>query len=153
MRNRQRLLTVTATTVLAAAALAVPHSGPACQVRGELPDRSCTPGQVDPTITAEQVCNGQAAGRPRRVSARMKREAILAYGMAPATFHGEIDHLVSRQLGGADTPDNLWPEAGPIPNPKDAVENALRRAVCDGRITLAEAQRRIATDWTTALPH
>jgi hypothetical protein len=31
------------------------------------------------------------------------------------------------------------------------VENALHRAVCDGETGLAEAQRLIAEDWTTAL--
>jgi len=30
------------------------------------------------------------------------------------------------------------------------VENALHRAVCDGRVTLAAAQRAIAHDWLTA---
>ena len=30
------------------------------------------------------------------------------------------------------------------------MENALHRAVCDGRVTLAAAQRAIAHDWLTA---
>ncbi len=37
-----------------------------------------------------------------------------------------------------------------LPNPKDAVEDALNRAVCDGRVSLARAQRAIARDWETA---
>ena len=38
----------------------------------------------------------------------------------------------------------------PTPNPKDKVEGALNRAVCDGQVTLAAAQNAIASNWTTA---
>jgi len=31
------------------------------------------------------------------------------------------------------------------------VENQLRSALCSGQITLVDAQKAIATDWTTAL--
>ena len=40
--------------------------------------------------------------------------------------------------------------AGTIPNPKDAVEDALKRAVCDGRIKLRAAQAAIAQNWLKA---
>ena len=39
---------------------------------------------------------------------------------------------------------------GTLPNPKDTVENALHRAVCDGRVPLRAAQRAIAVNWKTA---
>ena len=42
---------------------------------------------------------------------------------------------------------NLWPEPGASPNPKDAVEDAARRAVCDGSMSLTAAQQAMATDW------
>jgi hypothetical protein len=45
---------------------------------------------------------------------------------------------------------NLWVEAGPIPNTKDAVEEALNHAVCDGQITLRAAQLEIARNWIKA---
>lgn len=118
-----------------------------CVIVNELPDRSCTPGSYDKTITRTQVCNGEAAGRPRKVTAAMKQRVLTAYGFDPATFQGEIDHLVSRELGGTDVVTNLWPEVGKIPNPKDAVENRLRREICTGKITLRQAQKVIATDW------
>jgi hypothetical protein len=41
-------------------------------------------------------------------------------------------------------------QAGPIPNPKDAVEDALHDAVCGGQIRLRAAQREIATNWIKA---
>lgn len=34
-----------------------------------------------------------------------------------------------------------------MPNPKDALGDELNQEVCDGRITLAQAQRAIATNW------
>jgi hypothetical protein len=63
----------------------------------------------------------------------------------------ELDHLISLELGGAPTdPANLWPELGPSPNPKDAIEGRLKQQVCNGQLSLAEAQHEIATNWTTA---
>ena len=52
------------------------------------------------------------------------------------------------ELGGAvNDPRNLWPEPGASPNPKDAVEDELNREVCDGQMTLPQAQRAITTNW------
>jgi hypothetical protein len=46
-------------------------------------------------------------------------------------------------------PRNLWPEPGASPNPKDQVEGAANRAVCEGWMPLADAQRAIVGDWVT----
>jgi hypothetical protein len=66
----------------------------------------------------------------------------------------EIDHLISRELGGADDVRNLWPEAyGTSPRNavrKDRLENALHKEVCAGGLTLEAAQKAIATDWIAA---
>jgi hypothetical protein len=67
----------------------------------------------------------------------------------------EYDHLVSLELGGANSVSNLWPEpnksgATGTTNPKDAVENTLHKAVCSHQVTLAAAQQAIAHDWVTA---
>jgi hypothetical protein len=40
---------------------------------------------------------------------------------------------------------------GGVNNKKDPVESRLHTAVCDGKVTLAAAQRAMVTDWTTAL--
>ena len=66
----------------------------------------------------------------------------------------EEDHFLPLELGGAPRdPRNLWPEphAG-IKNSysKDSVENAVKKAVCAGQVTLAAAQNAMLTDWTTA---
>lgn len=72
----------------------------------------------------------------------------------------EYDHLLSLQLGGDPNDSrNLWlepPDPGHKPgtgvnNKKDPVETKLHTAVCSGQVTLAAAQRAIASDWTTAL--
>ena len=60
----------------------------------------------------------------------------------------ELDHRIPLALGGAPSdPRNLelqpWDEA----SEKDAIEACLARAVCDGKIALDEAQRRIWADW------
>ena len=73
----------------------------------------------------------------------------------PASF----DHLISLELGGADTLDNIWPECGPDGvtlnaryfKIKDIVENYLAAQVRDGSMTLEAAQRGIAADWTQYL--
>lgn len=66
----------------------------------------------------------------------------------------EEDHLISLELGGSPTdPHNLWAEPhhasiadGGSPQ-KDQTENFLHTQVCAGLISLAEAQKEIATDW------
>jgi len=66
----------------------------------------------------------------------------------------EEDHIISLQLGGAPRdPDNLWPEpwfGKWNARIKDVLETKMKRMVCNGEVTLAEAQKAIATDWTAA---
>jgi hypothetical protein len=67
-----------------------------------------------------------------------------------------LDHLISLELGGADTLDNIWPQCGPSRvklatryfKIKDGVENYLAAKVKAGEISLQDAQRGIAADWT-----
>jgi len=56
------------------------------------------------------------------------------------------------ELGGSNDAANLWPEAAPGVHEKDKVEDYLHKAVCSGRLSIDEAQRTIATDWTTVVP-
>ncbi|MGH7883836.1 MAG: hypothetical protein ACREN8_13210 [Candidatus Dormibacteraceae bacterium] len=78
----------------------------------------------------------------------LKRQQMAAYSESGSPHDYEEDHLISLELGGAPSDaKNLWPEAGRSPNPKDRVENVLNKAVCSGRMPLAVAQQKIATDW------
>lgn len=73
---------------------------------------------------------------------------MAAYGDNSPPSHYEYDHFVPIELGGAtNDPRNLWPEPGASPNPKDSIEEELNRRVCEHRMTLAQAQRAIATNW------
>ena len=77
-----------------------------------------------------------------------------AYGDTGSAGEYEYDHFVSLELGGAvNDPRNLWPEPGASPNPKDSVEDELHRQVCDGEMTLAQAQHAIATNWLALAKH
>jgi hypothetical protein len=91
---------------------------------------------------------------PTSYTTPLERTLIARYGLDLTPQQTELDHLIPLELGGHPTDvRNLFPEPfepRPGAHEKDVVENALRRGVCAGRISLAEAQRRIATDWTTA---
>lgn len=125
-----------------------------------LPDPDCTPGSTKGGITSlSQLCpvaHTRSIRPPLSFTSALKWRQLHVYdypGLAtrnPADF--EEDHLIPLELGGSPTDEaNLWPEPGPTPNRKDGIENRLHEAVCQGTLTLAEAQRRIATDWTKAI--
>ena len=63
----------------------------------------------------------------------------------------ELDHVISLELGGPpDDVANLWPEpctGDANAHQKDAVETTLETEVCRGAVSLADAQRMIASDW------
>lgn len=139
-----------------------------CRARGsglyELPDPRCTPGALDPAVTPQSIgrtiCRAGWTDRvrpPERITEPEKYASMAAYGARGPASAYEYDHLVPLELGGApNDPRNLWPEpdyAHPEPfylNPKDHLEDALRRLVCDGTMPLARAQQLIAGDWVAA---
>jgi hypothetical protein len=128
-----------------------------------LPDPACTPGATDPRVTQENlavtVCSrGYTAlvRPPVEETDRVKHGLLLAYRQ---TLPSELDHLIPLELGGSSDVRNLWPEPPPSPNPKDKVEEELHALVCARTwggpgtpyLPLVDAQRLIASDWTTAL--
>jgi hypothetical protein len=125
-----------------------------CHVVGALPDANCTPGAVIATAMTDQICKPGYSGGVRNVSDSEKRAVYAEYGIyTHQTGQYEVDHLISLELGGSNDIANLWPEAAnPKPgfHQKDGLENTLHAKVCAGTITLAEAQREIATNWLQA---
>jgi hypothetical protein len=121
-----------------------------CHVNGLLPDAACTPGGVQ-TTDLRIVCHTATQGR-RQVSRELRRRVFEAYGLPPHEPSGayEVDHLVPLELGGSNAMANLWPEPAPGFHDKDQVENTLHARVCSGAMTLDDAQRAIAQDWTKA---
>lgn len=144
------------------------HSGRA-QNGAALPDRRCTPGAVDVTVTqgnlASTICRAggysESVRPPESVTEPFKRVALAAYAEAGPSSEYELDHLVPLGLGGASSVANLWPEPDDHPRPgfansKDVVELELHDLVCaavEGRrhLPLVTAQALIAEDWTTAM--
>lgn len=127
-----------------------------------LPDPVMTPGVANPAVTQdnihETICVSgwtKTVRPPVSYTNKLKREQMEAYGYAgmdPRSM--EEDHAISIELGGSPTdPKNLWPEPwdGEFgAHKKDVVETALKRLVCSGAMTLAEAQHEISTDWIAA---
>lgn len=130
-----------------------------------VPDSHCTPGAINSTVDLAVLQGGQfktACDRNKATSATKKQSTYAAYGVKkPASNTGakqtcELDHLISLELGGADTLDNIWPQCGPAGvklakryfKIKDGVENYLAVQVRTGAIPLEKAQREIASDWT-----
>lgn len=143
----------TGTAKLGAALVLLAFS--ALALAGDLPDLANTPGVARPGMTAIKVCSTKWGKDARHVSEAMKREVFAAYGMTNTKppCPCEIDHLVSRELGGADDVRNLWPQSfGSKWNAhlKDKLENRLNREMCAGRITLKQAQEMLVNDWRVA---
>jgi hypothetical protein len=141
------------TYLVLAVALAVPtahyrYHGPAV-----LNDLAVTPGDVRPDATVAQLCDPHFhTGTVRNVTEATKRAACAEYGLTATQCVGtqvEIDHLISLELGGSNDLKNLWPQpyAKPGAKEKDTVENWLHRQVCTQKMTLADAQHAIVTDW------
>ncbi|HKW21643.1 MAG TPA: HNH endonuclease signature motif containing protein [Ktedonobacterales bacterium] len=122
-----------------------------CQASGGLPDSACTPGAIFANVTTTQICQSGYASSVRNVPTSEKDQAYSEYGIAShSTGQYEVDHLVSLELGGSNDIANLWPElASPTPgfHQKDQVENYLHNQVCANKVSLAQAQQEIATNW------
>jgi len=149
--------------VTPAGAATVQRQPPAgsCHARGHglftLPDPRCSAGAVDRRVTQADIhstiCRRGYTRRvrpPESVTRIEKRASMVAYGDRGSSRRYEYDHLIPLELGGApNDPRNLWPEPGRTPNPKDELEDRLRRQVCEGVLPLASARRQIARDWVT----
>ena len=128
-----------------------------------LPLSAVTPGATNPAVTQaniqQTICkaNYKATIRPpASYTTKLKISQLAgAYkaftDKAPASY--EEDHLISLEIGGNPTdPKNLWPEpyAGTGARIKDQVENKLHDLVCAGKLSLADAQKAISTNWYAA---
>lgn len=140
-------------------ALAVMVLGLQAAFAGDLPDPKLTPGVSRPELTLEQICATKWGHDARAVTARMKRQVFAEYGLSGnddpfcRPDGCEIDHLVSRELGGADDVRNLWPQsyAGAWnAHMKDRLENRLHKEVCAGNLGLDAARKAISSDWRKA---
>lgn len=151
-------------------------SGPPRGAAGAyLPASTVTPGATNPSVTqasiGSTICRSgfTASIRPPVSYTDALKVSELAHGYAvggnqnPSAY--EEDHLIPLELGGSPTSvRNLWPEPwehssahpagfalpGTGAQSKDRIEDSLRSRVCAGQLTLAAAQRMIATNWRAA---
>jgi hypothetical protein len=109
-----------------------------------------TPGVLNPDVTQatirSTICrHGWTATirPPVSYTNALKRRQMRAYGETGPLSAYQEDHLISLELGGHPTdPRNLWPEPYPRASQVDRIENELNAQVCDGTLSLAEAQQR-----------
>jgi hypothetical protein len=130
----------------------------------DLPDSNKTPGMARQGLSKASICATKWGKDERFVTAAMKTKVFSLYGYlgyqdkrCVPDAHGktcEIDHLISRELGGADDVSNLWPQAyGSTPwnaHLKDKLENRLNKGMCAGHITLQQARDLLMHDWRIA---
>ena len=104
-----------------------------------LPDPSCTPGAVDPSVTqatiGSTICRSgwtATVRPPEDVTEPEKAGSAAAYGYTGTFDTAEYDHLVPLELGGdPNDPANLWvepndrPGATTVLNSKDGLEDTL----------------------------
>lgn len=160
------LTTVSITVTLAAPATATATAAPAhaatcAQSYLPLPDPACQPGAINPDVTQATIDSTicvpgwtRTVRPPVAYTNALKARQIAEYGYRDTDpAHYEEDHLIPLELGGAPRdPRNLWPEprynaGGATAAGKDRIENALKKNVCAGVMTLAAARTIMATDW------
>ena len=124
-----------------------------------LPDHRYTPGAIDARVTQENihatVCTKGYTDQVRpdkQYTNRLKREQLRQYGyldLNPKNY--EQDHLIPLNIGGNPSdPKNLWPQprfGEWSADKKDDLEFVIYKMVCNGEISLHQAQSKMAADW------
>ncbi|MEY2528314.1 MAG: hypothetical protein QOJ05_404 [Verrucomicrobiota bacterium] len=109
-----------------------------------VPNPKLTPGRVART---DKERGGVTGAMEQKVFARYR---------LPWSRRAEfkIDHLIPRELGGADSIDNLWPQSVRVrpygADRKELLTEVLLTRIAKGQITLAQAQEDIRRDWIDA---
>ena len=128
-----------------------------------LPDPDRTPGAVNPAITqaniGKTICkkgwSTKSIRPPVSYTTALKRKELSDWNYADKNMkHYELDHDIPLELGGAPRdPKNLWAEpwSGKYgAYVKDRLENQLHKLVCNGTLTLSQAQTSISQNWISA---
>lgn len=123
---------------------------------GYHPDPVMTPGAVYSTDKAT-ICSTTNQTRPRVGMESLRKRIFTAYKIPPKDWHlYQLDHLIDRGVGGADSVANLYPEklAGPrgaLIKDHQCDDRAWRMLCKDGSITVAQAQS-VFTNWEVECP-
>jgi len=135
--------------IVAVAVVGFTHLGRASS-RPIVADPARTPGVLNPDVTQANIrstiCRrGWTATirPPVSYTDALKREQMRQYGETGPLSAYQEDHLISLEMGGSPTdPRNLWPEPYPRAAQMDQIENQLNSEICDGQLTLAQAQAK-----------
>ena len=148
MTTRHLFLVVAAALLLVALVLRLEHHGtPAGTV---VADPVRTPGVVNPDVTQATIRSTicvrgwtRTVRPPVEYTNGLKAKQMRAYGERGSLSGYQEDHLISLELGGHPTdPRNLWPEPYPRASAVDQIENDLNSHVCDGSLSLQDAQEK-----------
>jgi len=129
------------------------YSLPALKAR-VFPNRALTPGAVR-SVGQKDVCAADDNDPAWLIPASVQQDVLREYGITSSQAKDyQLDYLIPPSLGGTADIHNVWPEpysnVGWNAHVKDDLENRLRQLVCEGRVSLPEAQRDISGDWTNA---
>jgi len=120
---------------------------------GDLPNPAITKGSAR-VVSVKELCT-TSTSLVRNVPESLKKDIYRNYGLngnnrSLCKEGYEIDHLISLELGGDNSANNLWAESycgNNNAHDKDKLENELHRQICSNRITLEDAQECIRTNW------
>jgi hypothetical protein len=115
-----------------------------------LPISALTPGDTL-AVDAKTICEKGYSASVRKVNAAEKLQVAAAYHYTGLSHDVEYDHLISLELGGSNSPKNLWPQPIADARIKDGLEHRLHAEVCSGKRSLKDAQQQIAADWVRLL--
>ena len=109
---------------------------------------SLTPGVLNPQVTQatirSTICRRgwtRTVRPPVSYTNALKLRQLGRLGLRGPPSAYQEDHLISLELGGNPVdPRNLWPEPYPRAAAVDRIENELNSRVCDGSLSLADAQ-------------
>ena len=141
--SRLLVIVAVALAVLAIVLRSREHHPPAV-----LADPVRTPGVLNRDVTQENIKQTICVpGWTRTVrpaveyTNALKVKQMRAYHELGSPSDYQEDHLISLELGGNPTdPRNLWPEPYPRAAAVDQIENDLNAKVCNGALSLADAQ-------------
>ena len=150
MTRRITAVDVLIAVCLVAAAVVFFGRGHAHPTNAILADPVRTPGVVNPNVTQANIrstiCKTgwtSTIRPPVSYTDALKVKQMKQYGETGSPSDYQEDHLISLEMGGNPTdPRNLWPEPYPRASQMDQIENQLNSEICDGQLTLAQAQEK-----------
>jgi len=120
----------------------------------QAPATAADPAVTQETLAATICVPGytQSIRHRTKHAARRKLELLAQAGLSPdAAADFRLDHLLPLALGGNPSdPSNLIIQPVALSYRKDRVERKLHCLVCNGQITLIDAQSAILADWDAA---